>query len=549
MTPDPGHAMRFSASSQDDIVAALANPGFYPHGPPTVEHVQTHISHVFLAGAFVYKLKKAVRLPFVDFSTVEHRRAFCDEEVRLNRRLAPEVYLGVARVTRSRTGGLELDGSGETIDYVVWMRRLPAERVLAALLDTDAVRPDMLDQLAVLLARFHAAAPTGDAVAMHAAPAAIGATWEQTLALAAPLIGTVVAPEAHAILVSLGAWFLARHETLFRERQRGGRIREGHGDLHAEHVYFVDAPVAAPGLTPLAPGVYVVDCVEFSLPLRCTDVASEIAFTMMDLERRGRPDLAHDFVARYVAVTHDASLEALLPFYACYRACVRGAVEGMKSSEPEVPVADREAARERARGYLALALRYAWRTEGPALVVCAGLSGTGKSAIANALAEATGYAHLSSDTLRKRGPHGGTPTTAPYGEALYTPEARAAVYHALYDEAERALRSGRGVIADATFLRRSDRARLARVAADCGRRHVFVECCAPEQLVRARLDARLDSVSESDARWQTYLGQREEREPFGPDESHLVIETEKDLETTRGRVLERLWRWYAETSG
>jgi len=537
---------RFSTGSQDAIVAALADPGFYPHRPPTVEHVQTHISHVFLAGAFVYKLKKAVRLSFADFGTLELRRTFCDEEVRLNRRLAPEVYLGVARVTRSRDGVLELDGAGETIDYVVWMRRLPAERVLAALLDADAVRPDMLEQLAVLLARFHAAAPTGDAIATHAAPAAIGATWEQTLALAAPLVGTVVAPEVHALLTSLGPGFLARHETLFRERQRGGHIREGHGDLHAEHVYFVDAPVAAPGLTPLPPGVHVVDCVEFSLPLRCTDVASEIAFTVMDLERRGRPDLAHDFVARYVAVTHDASLEALLPFYACYRACVRGAVEGMKSAEPEVPIAEREAARERARGYLALALRYAWRTEGPALVACAGLSGTGKSALANALTEATGYVHLSSDALRRQRSPAGTPTTAPYGEALYTPEARAAVYHALCDEAARALRSGRGVIADATFLRRVDRARLARVAVDCGRRHVFVECRAPEQLVRARLDARRDSISESDARWQTYLGQRGEREPFGPDESRFVIETESDLETTRRRVLERLWRWYAE---
>jgi hypothetical protein len=535
-------------SGQDPVVDALADPAFYPHAPRTVEHVQTHISHVFLAGAFVYKLKKAVRLPFADFSTRERRRVFCDEEVRLNRRLAPDVYLGVLRVTRAPDGTLALDGDGETIDYVVWMRRLPAERVLAALLETDAVRPEMLDELVILLAHFHAAAPTGDAIAKYATPAAIGATWQQTLGLAAPLVGAVIAPEVHAILTALGPRFIGRHEMLFRERQGGGRIREGHGDLHAEHIYFVDAPVAAPGLAPLAPGVQVVDCVEFSLPLRCNDVASEIAFTVMDLERRGRQDLAHDFVARYVAATRDAGLEALLPFYACYRACVRGAVEGMKSGESEVPSTDRQAAKERARGYLALALRYAWRTEGAALVVCAGLSGTGKSAVATALAEATGYALLSSDVLRKRRAAGATPTAVPYGEAMYTAEARAAVYRALCDEAERILRSGRGVIADATFLRRADRARLAGVATDRGCRHVFIECRAPEDVVRARLDARRYSVSESDARWETYLGQRREREPFGPDEPHMVLETESDLDAIRRQVLERLWRWYQDES-
>jgi uncharacterized protein len=533
-------------SGQDPIVVALADAAFYAHAPRTVEHVQTHISHVFLAGAFVYKLKKAVRLPFADFSSLERRRVFCDEEVRLNRRLAPDVYLGVLRITRSPDGTLALDGDGETIDYVVWMRRLPAERVLAALLETDAIRPQMLDQLALLLARFHAAAPTGDAIAMYATPAAIGATWKQTLGLTAPLVGAVIAPEVHAILTELGPWFIGCHEMLFRERQRCGRIREGHADLHAEHIYFLDAPVAAPGLPPLAPGVHVVDCVEFSLPLRCNDVASEIAFTAMDLERRGRPDLACDFVARYVAVTRDAGLEALLPFYACYRACVRGAVEGMKSGESEVPPTDRQAAKERARGYLALALCYAWRTEGPALVACAGLSGTGKSAVATALAEATGYALLSSDAVRKRRAASGTPTAVPYGEAIYTAEARAAVYRALCDDADRILRSGRGVIADATFLQRADRARLAGVATNRGCRYVFIECRAPENVVRTRLDARRYSVSESDARWETYLGQRRERQPFGPDEPHVVLETGLDLDATRRQALERLWRWYQD---
>jgi len=524
---------------QDAVVKALADPAFYPEAPNTIEHVQTHISHVFLAGPFVYKLKKAVRLPFLDFSTLDARRVYCDEEVRLNRRLSPAVYLGVRRITRAANGRLALDGAGDTVDYVVWMRRLPAQRTLAALIDADRVRPEMLDQLATLLARFHAAAPTGPAIAMYATPASLGATWQRALALAAPRAGSIVAPQLRAMLTELGGRFVRRHEALLRERERGGRIREGHGDLHAEHVYFVDAPVPAPPLAPLPAGIYVVDCIEFSLPLRCNDVASEIAFTAMDLERYGRDDLARDLVRRYVAATRDGGIERLLPFYACYRACVRGAVEGLKSAEPEVPPIEREAARKRSGAYFDLALRCAWRTEGPALVACAGLSGTGKSTVAAAVAAATGYALLNSDVLRKRGIVG--TTAAPYDEGIYTAEARAAVYRALCGEAERLLRDGRGVVADATFIRLADRAHLAAVAAACGRRHVFIECRAPEDVVRARLLARRDSLS--DARWETYLRQRTEREPFGTDESHLVIDTGRAL-ATPWHVLEPLWAWY-----
>jgi aminoglycoside phosphotransferase family enzyme/predicted kinase len=531
-------------TGQDAVVEALANPGFYPEAPETVEHVQTHISHVFLAGAFVYKLKKAVRLPFLDFSTVASRRVFCDEEVRLNRRLSPAVYLGVRRITRASNGTLVLDGDGETVDYVVWMRRLPARRTLAALIDAGQVRPEMLGQLATLLAHFHAAAPTGPAIATYATPAALETTWNRTLDLATPFVGGIVAPQLHGILTELGHEFVRRHEALFHERERNARIREGHGDLHAEHVYFVDAPVPAPPLAPLPAGMYVVDCLEFSLPLRCNDVASEIAFTAMDLERRGRDDLARDFVRRYVAATHDGGIERLLPFYTCYRACVRGAVEALKNAETEVPPIEREAARHRSGAYFDLAFRCAWSTEGPALIACAGLSGTGKSTVAAAIADATGYGLLSSDVLRKRGIVGTTP--ASYGEGMYASAARTAVYRTLCREAERLLRDGRGVVADATFLRLADRASLAGVAAACGRPHVFVECRAPEDVVRGRLLARRGSLS--DARWETYVRQRATNDPLGSDEPHLVVDTAGSLDTGLWNILERLWAWYQSSS-
>jgi hypothetical protein len=512
------------SADQAALVRALADPAFYPHRPPRVEHVQTHISHVFLAGPYVYKLKKAVRFPFVDASTVARRGSLCEEELRLNWRLAVPIYLGVLPVTRERDGRLALCGKGTVVDRVVWMRRLPAERMLDRLVEDGAADAGMLGRLARLLADFHARAPDGPAVAAHATPEAVLGAWRQVLALAAPLVGG-----------ALPALLRRRHAA-------GHRIREGHGDLRAEHVCIIDTPVpAAPPDTPIAPGMYVVDCVEFSHALRCNDVASEVAFLTMDLERLGRPDLAGAFVDAYVAASGDRELRTLLPFYCVYRACVRGAVEGLKAAEPEVKSGDRLAAVTRARQYFALALRYAWRAQGPAVIACCGLSGSGKSALAAALAEATGFVHLSSDLIRRQGAPCGSP--APYGTGLYAPAARAAVYARLCDEAEEALAAGRGVVADASFIRRGDRHAIAAAAGRRGRPALFLDCQADPETIRRRLDAR--SGGPSDARWTTYLEQCAEREAFGPAESHRGVDTGGDLDAALEETLPVLWRLLA----
>src|SRR5204862_7529869 len=169
-----------------------------------------------------------------------------------------------------------------------------------------------------------------------------------------------------------------RHETLLRARCAGGHVREGHGDLHAEHVCFLDGPLPGPrGLPPLAPGIYVFDCIEFSHAFRCIDVASEIAFLAMDLETLERPDLARRFVAAYAAAADDPAVDVLIPFYACYRACVRGKVEGLASIALEVDARTRDTAAARARRHFTVAVRYAWQADGPAIIACTGLAGTG----------------------------------------------------------------------------------------------------------------------------------------------------------------------------
>lgn len=523
------------------VVRALADPATYGDCPASVEHIQTHISHVFLAGPWVYKLKKQVTFPFLDFGSVERRRHFCEEEVRLNRRLAPGMYLGVLPVTVEHDGRIRLDGEGRVVDHVVWMRRLPAARLLPALLRAGAVGDELMDALAARLVAFHAAAPSGPDVAAHAAPDRVAGAWEDVLADTSAFVGRLLAAEDLEVLADFGPRFVRTHETLLRARQQSGRIREGHGDLHAEHVCFLAEPATDDDRPPLAAGIYVFDCIEFSRALRCTDVAAEVAFLSMDLERLGHPDLAHRFAAAYAAGAGDHDLLRLLPFYTCARACVRGKVEGLKAGEGDVEPSEREAARGRARTFFALALRHAWQAAGPAVIACAGLSGSGKSTLAGLLAEATGFALLSSDVIRKRraGPTAAGVTS--YGADLYTPESRSATYAALSAEAGALVSAGRGVIVDATWMRAADRDRLALEARARHRPLVYVECRADEAVIRTRLEARAQAPSVSDARWDTYLTQRREWEPFADDDARVCVDTGGGAAAARAAALRALW--------
>jgi aminoglycoside phosphotransferase family enzyme/predicted kinase len=529
-----------AGGDSEAVVRALADPATYSDASEVVEHVQTHISHVFLTRRWVYKLKKPVTFPFLEFGGVEQRRYFCEEEVRLNRRLAPDVYLGILPVTVEHDGRIRLGGEGRVVDHVVWMRRLPAERLLPALLGAGTEGDAMMDALAARLVAFHAAASSDPDVAAYASPERLAAAWTENLADAARFAGRLLAAEDLEILADFGPRFVRTHETLLRARQQSGRIREGHGDLHAEHVCILAEPAGDGDLPPLAAGIYVFDCIEFSRALRCTDVAAEVAFLAMDLERRGHPGLARRFVAAYAAGAEDHDLARLLPFYVCARACVRGKVEGLKSEEGEVDATEREAARARARTFFALALRQVWQASGPAVVAVGGLSGSGKSTLAAPLAEATGFTLLSSDVVRKQRV-GGAAAISSYDAGLYTPQARGATYAALCAGVDAELAAGRGVVVDATWMHRADRHRLAAVARGHRRPVLFLECRAEEATIHARLGARTAGASFSDARWDTYLAQRRTWEPFADDEAHHTIDTGSG--GARASALRYLWPW------
>lgn len=520
----------------DEILSALRQPACYPHHPDQVEMLQTHISAVFLAGDEVYKLKKPVHFSFLDYSTLPLRQHYCHEEVRLNHRLAPTVYLGVVPLLRVGNDYHIREvvnmRDATIVEYLVRMRRLPPERTLAALLAAGQVTKVGIHALAKRLVHFHNTAATKDA-AIYGAPETVWQALADNFHDTAPFVGQTISEKQYVHIQEFSHSFFREHQTLFQQRITQDRVREGHGDLRCDHVYFLDQ------------GISIIDCIEFSPRLRTCDVASELAFLAMDLELQGAPNLGAELLHTYAAQADDPDLFRLLPFYQCYRAYVRGKVESLKSQELEVSAEERERARQQAQRTFRLAARYARGTPHPTLITVCGRVGTGKSTVAQRLSEHTGFVLLNSDVIRKR-LAGVLPTAhvgVEYRSGIYSDEFSQQTYATLFTQAEEELRAGRGVIVDATCKRREDRHALLEIAQRQQVSVLFLECRASLAEVERRLrerERRGDSVS--DATWDLALREQETFPVFDdiPERCHIVIGTEQNLDETLEAVEERL---------
>ena len=527
------------ASGDDDprrpaLVRDLGRPDAYPERPAEVRTVQTHISWVFLAGDRVYKVKKPVRFEFLDYSTLAKRLACCRDEVRLNARLAPGIYEGVVAVVRA-PGGHRIDpvaGTGaDVVEYAVAMRRLPAAEMLDVRLREGTAGAAEVRALARRLAAFHEAAGTGLA-ARYGTPEAVLGTVTSDLAEMRSYTGEALTPEEFGSIDAFYRDFAARERARFARRLAEGRVREGHGDLRAEHVCLLDP-------------VVIFDCVEFSERLRTADVASEIAFLAMDLDFLGAPRLAAGLLECYAEAAADPDVLVLYPFYGCYRACVRGKVEMLKAAEPEVPEADRRDAVRRARRYFRLALRLAFGGVAPALIVVCGPAGSGKTTAARLLGADTGFPVHRSDVVRKRLAGLGTTERAAAGveEGIYSASFSERTYRRLLADAEDTLGAGVGAIIDATFVKAAHRRPFASLAERKGVPILFVECRAAEDEVLRRLDARRgDPAEASDAGREIYLRQRDAWEPLDeiPPSRRLTVDTGAGLASLPDRVRQAL---------
>lgn len=456
---------------------------------------------VFLAGDSAYKIKKPVDLGFLDFTTLEARRADCEAEVLLNRRLAPSVYLGVVPVVRWDSG-LRVSGGGEAVEYAVRMERLPEEATLRALVERGALDRATVELVARRIAAFHDAAETGPEIARWGGFPVVAGNARENFEQTERFRGATVSPAVWGRLRSLTEQELAARRALIEERAGGGRVRDGHGDLHLAHVYRF--PERAP-----PDDLVVVDCLEFSERFRCSDTVADAAFLAMDLEFSGRRDLAGAFADAYFEAAGDPTGRELLAFYEAYRAVVRAKVESLEADEEEIPEAQRRDARERARAHFLLALRLlAPPAERPALVLTTGLPGTGKSCLARSLEERAGFVRIASDAVRKElaGLEPNAPAPAQVDGGLYTPEWTERTYAACLERAGALLFEGRRVVVDAGFREEARRRQVLDAARRWGVQAVVLVCEAPREEVRRRLEARAadPGADPSDADWSVY---------------------------------------------
>jgi len=441
--------------------------------------VETHISIIVMRGPLVWKLKRAIRLPYLDFSTPALRAAACEQEVALNRRTAPAIYLGVRRITRAANGKLEFDGKGELVDAVVEMQRFDDSTLFSQLAQDGALERDMLTTLARHIAGFHAQANVHVIASGSAAIEAVLSLNEQNQDMA-PVLGAHVVQQLRAALRTA----LHQHRTLLDQRAATGRVRRCHGDLHLRNICLFEG----------RPTLF--DCIEFNDSIAVIDVLYDLAFLLMDLWQVGLKAEANWVMNRYMDEADEAGGLPLLPFFMALRASIRAQVLATQAALPQVP--QREEVVAQAKAYMALAMQLLQPLH-ISMVAIGGLSGSGKSTVAAAIAHCVGTAPgariLATDRVRKYMAGVSPETRLP--SSSYTKESSAQVYAALYEQAEQILAGGYSVIADGVFSRQEERARIKQCAVRAGVpfRGIWLEA-KPDTLI-ARVEARTGDPSDA----------------------------------------------------
>jgi len=484
--------------------------------------LETHISYVLLTGTHAYKIKKAVAFGFLDFKTLAARRFFCGEELRLNRRLAPALYLDVVPITGTVDAPV-IGGAGPAIEYAVKMREFPQHALASVLLERGELGAVDIDALAARVSAFHAAIDVAPAASAFGTPDTVLRIAQRNISEIGPLLATEA---ERGEIERLRAWAEREHASrrgAFQRRRERGFVRECHGDLHLGNIARIGGELV------------IFDCIEFNEEMRWIDVMSEVAFVVMDLEDRGRADLAHRFLNAYLERTGDYAGLAVLPFYLAHRALVRAKVALLRAAQAGQGAS---ASLNASRDYLRLATRYAEPAR-PALVITCGLSGSGKTTISQALLERIGAVRIRSDVERKR-MHGTLPLErgdAGIAQWLYTSAATATTYDRLRELTRDVLVGGRVAIVDATFLRRSQRESFRALAAELEVPFVILAFEAKEATLRERVVRRQAQGGDpSDADVAVLAHQTATREPLAAEEAAYVVAYDAEAQREAARA-------------
>lgn len=530
-----------TAADSPPFIAALCNAACFAHAVSRIDVIETHISWVILTGHYAYKIKKPLSLGFLDFSTLAARRGYCEEELRLNQRLAPGLYEAVVPITGSPDCPV-VGGNGSAFEYAVKMREFAQTALASRLLADGALSAAHIDALAARIAGFHAQTGVAAQGSPYGLPEAVIAPARENFAQLERLLPE---PADQARCAAIRAWTEGEFQSrwaLFDARHRQGFVRECHGDLHLGNVVMLDGT-----LTPF-------DCIEFNPALRWIDVMSEVAFLAMDLADRHRGDFANRFLNAYLETSADYGGLSVLRFYLVYRALVRAKVHALRAAQAGVAAAECKRLIGASRGYLDLAQHF-MQDHPPALILMHGLSGSGKSLLALSLAQQLGTVRLRSDVERKR--LGGLTPLARSGSALaaglYTTDATSATYHRLVDLARIVLKAGYPVIVDATFLKRWQRDLFRREAGTRNVPLVIIDVTAPHAVLRTRIGARLAAGHDaSEADPAVLEHQLAQAEALSAEEASVTLHIDSaraDPATTQREAEAALRQWLGARPG
>ena len=474
----------------------MLTPDFYPHVPASVTEYQTHISHVFIAPPYVYKVKKPVDFGFLNFTTLARRRFFTHRELYLNSRFSPGLYLDVLPITFDGRA-YHLNGEGDAVEYALRMRRFNDENTMKKLIASGGLSEGQIDRLSKKLSAIHQGAHRVNPARGLGAFTSVKFDCEENFDQLSPFAGDFIEESLWRDVKEGTLGFLERHRALFELRSSHGFIRDCHGDLHTEHIIFEEKEI------------YIFDCIEFNERFRYIDTMSDFAFLMMELAFLGQQASADRLEKGYFDLITDKWGPFLLNFYACYRATVRSKVHAFTAGDDRVPESQREASRQLSVRYLELANRLVQAYQRPALVLTMGLSGTGKTMVAKKLEVLSGIRTLHSDVIRKDLFQGPDARTGQWNDGMYRPENKMQVYEKMFKEAENSLKAGDSICLDASFLDPLQREMAVRTAERQQAALTVLLCQCDEAEVREHLSKRKEAGEDpSDADFAIYLKQK-----------------------------------------
>lgn len=519
--------MRESAL-QEALFKQMRTPEFYPHPVHSVTVCETHISMVFLAGGVVYKIKKSVGLEFLDFTTLENRRHFCNREVALNLRLTNNVYLGVTEITQ-KGDHFYLGGDGTVVEYAVRMRTLDETCSMKQLLRSGKIGNNYIDQLAMKLSEFYGSGISDRPPNMDAAFETIRQNCDENFEQTQPWLGSLFDGDCFQSVWSRTDAFLDRQKSLFFRRMENQRFRDCHGDLRTGHIYFTDT------------GIQIIDCIEFNDRFRYQDAGADLAFLVMDMEFLGFSELAEKFLSAYAGHSHDPEVYVLINFYKCYRAMVRFKVNCIRLQEHDVSEQERNTLLRQTKKYLALSERYADHFSRPWIWVICGMPASGKSTLAQALSLALNIRSINSDVVRKEifpAPPA-DPVNMPFEKGIYSETATSQTYDTLLSLAEKEVLKGNSVVLDASFSREKYRKQVVSLAEQLGAGIVFTECTVPDPVLQERLIMRNGRNTISDARISHFQSFKNRFEPIRKTGTarHLKVNTQTSMDACLSKIL------------